>query len=62
MVFFEPRGMDGAALQAALRERGVLCSGTPDRIRMVTHLDVTTAQIDEAIAIAAEVVAELTGG
>lgn len=61
MVFFEPRGVDGAALQAALRERGVLCSGGPDRIRMVTHLDVTSAQIDEAIAVTTEVVAELTG-
>lgn len=62
MVFFEPRGIDGGALQGELRERGVLCSGTPDRIRMVTHLDVSTAQIDEAIAIATEVVATLAGG
>jgi len=62
MVFFEPRGVDGAALQATLRERGVLCSGTPDRIRMVTHLDVTAAQIEAALVIAAEVVAELAGG
>jgi threonine aldolase len=62
MVFFEMQGIDGRALQAALRERGVLCSGTPDRIRMVTHLDVTSAQIDEAIAIAGEAVAELAGG
>lgn len=61
MVFFEPRGFDGGALQAALRERGVLCSGTPERIRMVTHLDVTTAQIDEAVGVIADVVAELAG-
>jgi threonine aldolase len=62
MVFFGTPGLDGAALQAGLRERGVLCSGTPDRIRMVTHLDVTTAQIDEAIATAREVVTSLAGG
>ncbi|MDA0352370.1 MAG: low-specificity L-threonine aldolase [Chloroflexi bacterium] len=62
MVFFEPRGIDGRALQAALRERGVLSTGTPDRIRMVTHLDVTTAQIDEALSIIGEVVAGMTGG
>ena len=62
MVFFEPNGIDGAALQQQLRERGVLCSGTPDRIRMVTHLDVTTAQIDEAIAIIREVVSALADG
>ncbi len=62
MVFFEPQGIDGAALQAALRERGVLSTGRPDRIRMVTHLDVTTAQIDEALTIAGEVIAELAGG
>ena len=61
MVFFETGGLDGAALQAGLRERGVLCSGTPDRIRMVTHLDVTTEQIDEAITIMGDVVAGLAG-
>ncbi len=62
MVFFEPRGIDGTALQDGLRERGVLCSGAPDRIRMVTHLDVSGAQIDEAIEAAREVVTSLVGG
>ena len=62
MVFFEPRGIEGGALQAGLRERGVLCSGTPLRIRMVTHLDVSSGQIDEAIEAARDVVAGLAGG
>ena len=62
MVFFEPRGIDGSALQAGLRERGVLCSGTPDRIRMVTHLDVSAEQIDEAIEATREVVSSLASG
>jgi threonine aldolase len=62
MVFLELSGIDGAALQAGLREQGVLCSGTYDRLRLVTHLDVTTNQIDDAIDRARMVVAGLTGG
>jgi threonine aldolase len=61
MVFFSTT-FDGAAFQSGLRERGVLSTGSPDRIRMVTHLDVTTEQIDRAVAIASEVASELNGG
>jgi threonine aldolase len=40
---------DLAALRAA-RERGVLLSRTdPGRLRAVTHLDVSAADIDEAL-------------
>lgn len=62
MVFFEPKGIQGGELQDALKERGVLCSGTPTRIRMVTHLDVSKTQIDEAIEVVREVVAALANG
>jgi threonine aldolase len=54
MVFFEvPRAKVSAqAVVAALREQGVLLSATsPSRIRAVTHLDVTTADIERAIGI-----------
>ncbi len=62
MVFFEPEGIQGSELQASLAERGVLCSGTPNRIRMVTHLDVSARQIEEAIEVVREVVATLANG
>jgi threonine aldolase len=62
MVFFGFDGVDGAAFQRALAERGVLCSGTAKRIRMVTHLDVSAQQIEQAIARAGEALAAVTGG
>ena len=54
MVFFEvPRAKVSAqAVVAALREQGVLMNATsPSRIRAVTHLDVTTADIERATGI-----------
>ncbi len=51
MVFFELRGVDGADFRRRLRDVGVLCSAmAPQRMRMVTHLDVSAEQIDEAVA------------
>jgi threonine aldolase len=50
MVFFELDGIDGPGFRARLAEAGVLCSGmAPQRMRMVTHLDVNEEQIDAAI-------------
>lgn len=50
MVFFELDGVDGPDFRARLAEAGVLCSAmAPQRIRMVTHLDVSAQQIDTAI-------------
>ncbi len=54
MVFFEvPRAKASAqAVVAALREQGVLMNATsPSRIRCVTHLDVTQADIERAVGI-----------
>jgi threonine aldolase len=54
MVFFEvPRAKASAqAVVAALREQGVLLNATsPSRIRAVTHLDVTTADVERAVGI-----------
>ncbi len=57
MVFFTPpRGVEAAAFVAALAEAGVRASPLSGRIRMVTHLGVSTKDIDEAIAIVAQVV------
>jgi threonine aldolase len=50
MVFVELEGIDGADFRARLAEAGVLCSASaPQRVRMVTHMDVTADQIDTAI-------------
>ncbi len=44
-----------AAVCALVKERGVLCLPTaPRRLRMVTHLDVSPAQIDQAVSVFAE--------
>lgn len=50
IVFFTLEGVDGAEFRRRLAEEGVLCTGTStQRVRMVCHLDVTTAQIEAAI-------------
>lgn len=50
MVFFDVESIDGPDFRARLAEAGVLCSGMgPQRMRMVTHLDVSAAQIDTAV-------------
>lgn len=50
LVFFTLEGVDGAEFRRRLAEEGVLCTGTsPQRVRMVCHLDVTAAQIEAAI-------------
>ena len=57
IVSFEvdPAVMDAGTFQKACAERGLRISrylGNSPRLRAVTHLDVTTAQIDEAVEIA----------
>ncbi|MCC7198642.1 MAG: aminotransferase class I/II-fold pyridoxal phosphate-dependent enzyme [Gammaproteobacteria bacterium] len=54
-----PEGPDAAAVLEAAKARGVLAVAFGPRIlRVVTHLDVTTAQCERA----AEVIAEIIGG
>lgn len=60
IVSFEidPAVMDAGTFQKACAERGLRISrylGNSPRLRAVTHLDVNTAEIDAAIAIAGEV-------
>ena len=43
---------NAAALVRSLGDKGVLCNTTgPDTIRFVTHLDVSSDMIDQAIAV-----------
>jgi threonine aldolase len=61
MVFFtlEPRLGSAADFCSRLARRGVAAIGMgPNRVRMVTHLDVTAADIDHAAAAIAATAAE----
>ncbi len=50
LVFVEYDGADPQALRSALVAAGVLVSGTaPRRLRMATHLDVSTEDVEEAL-------------
>lgn len=57
MVFFSSAGIgvSNAAFLAELRRRGVRMGEVQGEIRAVTHLDVSTADIDTAIAAVAEI-------
>jgi threonine aldolase len=57
IVFFRPTGpgWDAGRLRRALAARGVLLVQLGERLRAVTHLDVDGEQIEEALAIMAEV-------
>lgn len=51
LVFFDLDGPEPAMFRAALAERSVLASGTaPGRVRMATHLDISAADVKEALS------------
>ena len=58
LVFFDPAGagLSGAAMVAALRQRGVLLAVMDGRIRACTHLDVTATMIEETVGLVREIV------
>ena len=56
LFFAPPAGMGAAAFDAALQARGVRVSVLGNRCRAVTHLDVSTDDIDDALAVMAGVV------
>ena len=63
MVFVRFDGIDGVAFTSALAERGVLASApVPGSLRMVTHLDVNAAGIEEAIVQAGSAAESLANG
>jgi threonine aldolase len=60
IVFFDVggTGRSGRELTRAFEERGVRVGGGGNRIRAVTHLDVSRAQIERAVEIIRDVVAK----
>jgi threonine aldolase len=59
ILFFEvaAESMDATVFEAAMREYGVQMVRLGERLRMVTHLDVSRQEIAEAVAAAGEVMA-----
>ena len=58
LVFFKPggSGVTGEKMVEGLRKRGVLLATMDGRIRACTHLDVTTAMIEETVGLVREIV------
>jgi threonine aldolase len=59
ILFATPVGIDGGKLQAALKERGVLCSGALGRLRFVTHYGIERGDIDQALDLTREAINSL---
>jgi len=59
IVFLKTNGINGEELVARLKERGVLSSGSPLRLRMVTHYGIEREDVELAIQAVREVVASL---
>ena len=60
IVVFDLDGVDGADFRQKLADEGVLCSAfSLARMRMVTHFDVDSDKIDEAVAAAGRVLKAL---
>lgn len=60
IVIFDLDGLDPPEFRARCRERGVLVSGVPPHIRMVTHYGIERADIEEALDRVREAVASLS--
>ena len=60
IVFFDiaGTGLEADAFCARLKERGVILGGAGTRIRALTHLDVSRADVDQALEIIRGLVAE----
>jgi threonine aldolase len=59
IVIFELEGIERTALQQAMRERGVLSTGVPPKVRLVTHHGIERADVAEALERTREAVASL---
>jgi threonine aldolase len=59
LVIFDVEGIDRLQLQQAMRDHGVLSTGVPPRIRMVTHYGIESADIEEALDRVREAAASL---
>jgi len=63
ILYFDvsPSGKSAAEVAAALKGRGVLVLPTgPSQIRAVTHLDISSEEIEEALIRLAEVMSRLS--
>jgi threonine aldolase len=60
IVFLKTNGINGEQLAARLKERGVLSSGSPQRLRMVTHYGIEREDVEYAAQAVREVVASLS--
>jgi len=60
IVFLKTNGINGEQLAARLKERGVLSSGSPQRLRMVTHYGIEAEDVEYAAQAVREVVASLS--
>ena len=60
IVFFDiaGTGMDAERFCTLLKQRGIILGGAGERIRAVTHLDVTRAEIEEALGAIRHLVTE----
>lgn len=59
IVIFDLEGIDRARLLPSMRDREVLATGVPPRVRLVTHYGIERADIDEALDRIREAVASL---
>jgi threonine aldolase len=59
ILFMSPDRIGGEKLMAGLKQRGVLTSGSAQRIRMVTHHGIERSDIDYALDCVREVAASL---
>jgi threonine aldolase len=56
VIFVVPRGTRASEWVTGFRERGVLCAAYPgEEVRMVTHRDVGSADVERALAAAEEI-------
>ena len=63
VIFDLDSAIDGREFRSRLAADGVLCGGaSPQRVRMVTHLDVADADIEAALATTGRVLEELRAG
>jgi threonine aldolase len=60
LVIFDVEGVDRLKFQQALRDRGVLSTGVPPKVRMVTHYGIDRADIDDALERIREAVVSLS--
>lgn len=60
IVIFDVEGFDPADFRAACKERGVLATGVPPHVRMVTHYGIERSDIEEALERVREAVASLS--